>query len=163
MQLAQIAHIVGSIAPIDTNGTARLGAHVNMSKYNHVAFIVYCGAMNAACTITVLAGTDSLGTGGVAMAFNYRLSTGGVPLLAPLNIGPLTNSLAGGLALAGTEDNEIIVIEMDAAELVAPATNYYVGVNLSNAATATLMAVVSICLEPRWQADPDLMPDPTVA
>ena len=163
MQLVQIAHIVGCVAPVDLNGAARLGAHINMSKYNHVSFIIYFGAMAAAQTVTVLAGTDSLGTGGVAMAFNYRISTGGVPLLAPLNIGPLTVIVgAGGVALAGTEDNEIMVIEMDAAELVAPATNYYVGVNLSNSASVTIATVVAVCLEPRYQADPDLMPDPTV-
>jgi len=134
-----------------------------MSKYNHVSFIVYFGAMAAAQTVTVLAATDSLGTGGVAMGFSYRISTGGVPLLAPLNIGALTTVAGTGAVLAGTEDNEIMVIEMDAAELIAPATNYYVGVNLSNSASVTLASVVAVCLEPRWQADPDLMPDPTVA
>lgn len=163
MQLAQIAHIVGCVAPVDLAGAVRLGAHINMSKYNHVTFIIYYGAVAAVNTVTVLAGTNSLGAGGVAMGFYYRISTGGVPLLTPLNIADMTYAAAGGIANAGTVDDEIMVIELDAAELVAPATNYYVGVNLSNSATVTIATVIAVCLEPRWAADPDLMPDPTVA
>lgn len=163
MQLAQICKIVGCVAPIDTGGVARLGCHVNMSKYNHVAFIIYTGAIGNACTVTVLAGTDALGTGGVAMGFRYRISTGGAALIAELSIAALTTVGAGGYALAAaTDDNEIMVIEMDASELVAPTTNYYVGVNLSNAAAA-LESVVALCMEPRYMAAPDLMPSAVVA
>jgi len=97
------------------------------------------------------------------MGYNYRISTGGTPLLAPLNIAAMTAVGAGGYTIANaTDDNEIMVIEVDASELIAPTTNYYVGVNLSNAAAA-LESVVAICMEPRYAADPNFMPDPTVA
>lgn len=162
MQLSQMGYIVGCVAPVDVGGAAKLGAHINMSKYNHVTFLIYFGAIGNPCTVTVLAGTNSLGAGGVAMAYNYSISTGGVPLLTPFSIAPLTNVNSGGVAHAATVDNEIVVIELDAVELIAPMTNYYVGVNLSNAAAA-LATVIAICSEPRWAADPDIAPDPTVA
>jgi len=162
MQLCQIAKIVGCIAPIDVGGVARLGCHVNMSKYDHVAFIVYTGAIGNACTVTVLAGTDALGTGGVAMGYNYYLSTGGAPLVSEIASALVTVG-AGGYALAAaTDDNEIMVIEVNASELVTPATNYYVGVNLSNAA-ASLNSVVAICMWPTYEAAPALMPSAIVA
>ena len=163
MQLAQIVKIVGCIAPVDTGGAAKLGCHVNMSKYNHVAFLIYTGVIGNDCVVTVLAGTDALGTGGVAMGFNYRISTGGVPLIAELAIAALTTVAAGGYTIANaTDDNEIMVIEMDASELVAPTTNYYVGVNLS-AAAASLECVIALCMEPRYMAAPNLMPSAVVA
>ena len=159
--LTQTAKIVGCVAPIDIGGVARLGCHVNFSKYNRVAWIIYNGAMGNAMTLTMLAGTDALGTGGVAMGFTYRISTGGVPLIAELSTALVTVG-AGGLALAGTEDNEIIVVEMLASELVAPTTNYYVGPNCSGAAAA-LVSAVAICMEPRYEADAQVMPSAVVA
>jgi len=162
MQLCQIAKIVTSVAAIDVGGVARLGCHVNMSKYDHVAFIISIGAIGNACTVTVLAGTDALGTGGVAMGYSYYLSTGGAPLVGEV-ASVLTTVGAGGYALAAaTDDNETMVIEVNASEMVLPLTNYYVGVNLSNAA-ACLASVIAVCMWPRYMASAALMPSAIVA
>ncbi len=160
--LTQTAKIVGSLAPIDTGGVARLGCHVNFSKYNRVAFIIYVGAIGNNCVLTMLAGTDALGTGGVAMGFTYRLSTGGAALIVELSTALVTVGVGGYTWLAATDDNEIMVVEMTAAELVAPTTNYYVGPNMANAA-ACLVSAVAICMEPRYQADAQIMPSAVVA
>jgi hypothetical protein len=162
MQLSQIAKIIGSIQPIDTGGVARLGAHVNMSKYEHVAFIVSVGAIGNNATVTVLAGTDSVGTAGVAQAYRYYLSTGGAPLVTEVSSSLVGVSAAGYTLNAATDDNELMVIEVDAAELALPASKYYVGVNVANAA-ACLVSVVAICLWPRYAADPSAMPSAIVA
>ena len=162
MQLAQIAKIVGSVQPIDTGGVARLGAHVNMSKYDHVTFIVSVGAIGNNATVTVLAGTDSVGTAGVAMGYAYYLSTGGAPLVTEVSSNMTIVGAAGYTLSAATDDNELMVIEVNAADLVLPATKYYVGVNIANAA-ACLVSVVAICLWPRYAADPNLMPSAIVA
>ena len=162
MQLSQIAKIVQCVAPIDSAAGARLGAHINMSKYDHVAFV--CGFGNVAnnVVVTVLAAPISTGVGGVAMAFNYRISTTGAPLISVLE-GVLTNSLAGGLTVAAaTDDDKVVVIEVDASELVAPLTNIYVGVNFAAAAVA-LVSCHAICMWPRYMANAPVMPDPTVA
>jgi len=163
MQLSQIAKIVSCVAPIDTAGVARRGAHVNMSKYDHVAFLITVGVTNAAaCTITVLAATTSLAAG-VAMGFNYRVATTGAPLVSVLE-GVLTTVGAGGLAITqNVDDNKVYVIEVDASELVAPLTNYYVGVNFSNCATVCLVSCVALCMQPRYMANAPIMPDPIVA
>lgn len=160
--LTQTAKIVGCVAPIDTGGVARLGCHVNMSKYNRVAWIIYIGAIGNACTLTMLAGTNALGAGGVAMGFTYRLSTAGAPLIAELSTALVTVGAGGYAFAAATDDNEIMVVEMTASELVAPTTNYYVGPNLSNAA-ACLVSAVAICMEPRYEADAQVMPSAVVA
>ena len=162
MRLAQIAKIVTCVAAIDTAAGARLGAHINMSKYDHVAFVISIGAIGNACTVTVLAGTDSLGTGGVAMGFSYYLSTGGAPLVGEVASALVTVGAGGYAFAAATDDNETMVIEMDAAELVAPATNYYVGCNFS-AAAACLVSCIGIAMWPRYAADPVLMPSAIVA
>lgn len=163
MQLSQVTKIVSCVAPIDTAGVARRGAHINMAKYNHVAFVITIGVANAAvCTLTVLSATTSLAAG-VAMAFNYRIATAGAPLVSVLD-GALTAAGAGGLALTNAvDDNKVLVVEVDASELPAPTTRQYVGCNFSNAATVFLISCVALCCEPRYMADTDVMPDPTVA
>jgi len=162
MRLCQTAKIVTCVAAIDTGGVARLGCHVNMSKYEHVAFVISVGAIGNACTVTVLAGTNALGAGGVAMGFSYYLSTGGAPLVGEIASALVTVGAGGYAIAAATDDNETMVIEVDAAELVAPATNYYVGCNFSNAAAA-LISCIGICMWTRYAADPVLMPSAIVA
>jgi len=162
MELVQIAKIVSCIAAVDVGGVAKLGAHINMAKYDHVAFIISIGAIGNNAAITVLAGSDSLGTGGVAMAYNYYLSTGGAALKAVLASAKVAVASTGYTALAASDDNEIMVIEINADELVSPTTLPYVGVNIANAA-ACLVSVVAVCMSPRYAANPASMPDPTVA
>ena len=162
MKLCQVAKIVTCVAAIDTGGVARLGCHVNMSKYEHVAFIISTGAIGNNNAITVLAGTNALGAGGVAMGYSYYLSTGGAPLVGEIASALVAVGVGGYTLLAATDDNETMVIEIDAAELVAPATNYYVGVNVANAA-AHLVSVIAVCMWPRYAADPILMPSAIVA
>lgn len=162
MRLAQVAKIVSCVAAIDVGGVARLGAHVNFSKYEHVTWIISVGAIGNNCTLTMLAGTDALGTGGVAMGFSYYLSTGGVPLVAEVASALVTVGAGGYTFLAATDDNECLVVEMDASEVVAPLTNIYVGPNFSGAAAA-LVSAVAVCYWPRYAADPALMPSAIVA
>jgi len=161
MQLAQVAKIVGCVAPIDNGGVARLGCHVNFSKFEHVTWIIYTGVTGNTSVLTMLAGTDALGTGGVAMGFSYYLSTGGAPLVAEVASALVTVG-AGGYTIAATDDDEVLVVEMDASELVAPLTNYYVGPNLG-AAAAALQSAVAICFWPRYACNPANMPSAIVA
>lgn len=162
MRLAQVAKIVSCVAAIDVGGVARLGCHVNFSKFEHVTWIISVGAIGNNCTLTMLAGTDALGTGGVAMGYSYYLSMGGTPLVAEVASALVTVGVGGYAILAATDDNECMVVEMDASELVAPTTNYYVGPNFSNAAAA-LISCVAVCYWPRYAADPALMPSAIVA
>ena len=162
MRLAQVAKIVSCVAAIDTAGVARLGAHVNFSKFEHVTWIISIGAIGNACTLTMLAGTDALGTGGVAMGYSYYLSTGGAPLVAEVASALVTVGAGGYAFAAATDDNEVMVVEMDASELVAPNTNIYVGPNFSNAA-ACLVSCVAICYWPRYATDPVNTPSAIVA
>jgi len=163
VQLAMLSKIVGCVQPIDTAGVARLGCHVNFSKFEHVTWIVSIGVLDNPCTITMLAGTNALGAGGVAMGFSYYLSTGGAPLVTEVASALVTVGVGGYAFAAATDDNEVMVIEMDAAELVAPTTNYYVGPNFSNAATVALVSAVAICYWPRYAASPALTPSAIVA
>ena len=163
MQLTQIAKVVQCVAPIDTGGVARLGAHINMAKYDHVAFVCGIGNLTADVTITVLTGTNSLGAGGVAMGFSYRRGTTLGALQTVVDTSPMVTVGAGGLTIANaTEDNDCIVIEIDASELPAPTTRQYVGVNFSASALA-LVSCTAICCQPRYMADTDVMPNPCVA
>jgi len=162
VQLAMQSKVVGCIAPIDTGGVARLGCHVNFSKFEHVTWFIYIGAIGNDCTITMLAGTDALGVGGVAMGFSYYLSTGGAPLVCEVASVLTTVGVGGYLFANATDDNELMVVEMDAAELVAPLTNYYVGPNLS-AAAACFVSAVAICYWPRYASSPALTPSAIVA
>ena len=162
MSLAQAAKIVSCVAAIDTGGVARLGAHVNFSKFEHVTWLISIGAIGNNCVLTMLAGTNSLGAGGVAMGYSYYLSTGGAPLVAEVASALVTVGVGGYTFLAASDDNECMVVEMDASEIVLPNTNYYVGPNFANAAAA-LVSCIAVCYWPRYAADPAIMPSAIVA
>ena len=162
MQLAQIAKIVTCCAAIDVGGTGPfVCAHINMAKYNHVTFLISVGAIGNNCAITITTATTSLGAGPTAIGYKYYLSTGGAALLGVVASALVTVGAGGYTLLAASDDNETMVIEIDAAELTVRASQY-VGVNIANAA-GCLISVLAVCLEPRWEADPNIMPDPTVA
>jgi len=161
MQLTQIAKVVQCIAPIDGNGGIVQAARVNMAKYEHVTFICGIGNLAADIILTMYSAATSLAAGTV-MNFNYRRSTTPGALVSVVDTTPMVNTAALTISNA-TEDNDCIVIEVDAADLPAPLTRQYVGVDFSNAGAASLISVVAICMWPRYAAEPNLMPDPTAA
>lgn len=163
MQLTQIAKIVQCVAPIDGNGAARDGARVNMAKYDHVAFIVGLGNVAADIIITMFSAATSAAAGTV-MGFSYRRGTNLAALETVVDTSPLVTVGVGGLTIANaTEDNDCIVIEVNAADLPAPTTRQYVGITFSNPGAACLISCHAVCCWPRYMADADVMPDPTVA
>lgn len=163
MQLSQVAKIVSCVAPIDTAGTARRGARINMSKYNHVTFICTVGVTNAAVqTITVESAATSVAAG-TAMDFNYREATTGGPLISVLEgVLESTTAAVGIIVTQNADDDKVYCIEVDAAELPVRARQY-VGITFSDTATVCMVSCVAVCCEPRYYAAPPLMPDPTVA
>ncbi len=160
MQLAQIAKIVQCIAPVDGNGGIVQAARVNMAKYEHVAFIVGIGNLAADIILTMYSAATSLAAGTV-MNFNYRRSTTPGALVSVVDTTPMVNTAALTIANA-TEDNDCIVIEVNAADLPAVARQY-VGIDFSNAAAASLISCIAVCMWPRYAAEPNLMPDPIAA
>ena len=131
-----------------------------MAKYECIAFIISFGVMTGTVTPTVVTSTGTL-VAGTAQAYNYRVATTGVPLLSVLE-GVFTNVGLAGVTIAATDDDKVMVIEVNASEVVV-ANGQYVGVTLTGGATPTLVSVVGVCFWPRYAANAPTMPDPTVA
>ena len=160
MQLAQIAKIVSCRSPLDMNGVAQQGARLNMANYECIAFIISFGVMTGAVTPTVASSNGTL-VAGTDQGYYYRIATTGARLVSVLE-GAFTYVAAAGVAIPATDDDKVMVIEVKASELTVLARQY-VGVTLTGGATPTIVSVVGVCFWPRYAAEANLMPDPTVA
>jgi len=151
MQLSQMAKIVGCGAPIDTNGAGLSGDIVGLKEYDHVTFLVYVGNVAGDITLTVEE-CDTIAPGAnTAIAFNYRKASAGAAGSSELD-GALTAAGTGGITIANaTDDNKLIAIEIDAAELT---DGYpYVRVLCSDPSAAGLVAIIAILSQARYLKD----------
>ena len=121
----------------------------NLGLYDHCCFVVSQGVGAAgSATILVQQCTTAAGGGPTAIAAKYRLCT------TQDTWGALTTLPVGGVVFGGAS-NQMLVIEIDAADLIATApTKPYVRLcaTVSNA-TAVLAAAIVILSRPSYQQD----------
>ena len=169
-RLCQIAKVVQCVAPIDATAGAQQAANINMAKYDHVSFIIGMGNFTNDTIITMNYATGTL-IAGVAMGFSYYVSSAHAALVTVVDSAALTTVGVGGYTPANaTDDNMCIVVEVSAQELrtvvdaaAAAATNTYVGMRFSAPGGTCLIYCVAVCQWNRYEADPNLMPNPIAA
>lgn len=150
-QLSQVAKIVGCYAPKDINGGAITGDVVGTKEYDHVTFLVYVGNLAGDTTLTVEECTSAAGAGNTAIAFNYRKASAGAAGSSELD-GALTAATSAGITIANaSDDNKIIAVELDAAELSSGSP--YVRACLSDPGAAGLVTIVAILTGARYLKD----------
>ena len=151
MQLSQVAKIVGCGAPIDTNGAGLSGDIVGLKGYDHVTLIVYVGNVAGDITLTVEECDNVTPSNNTAIAFNYRKASAGAAGSSELD-GALTAATTSGITIAAaSDDNKIIVVEIDAAEL---SSGYpYVRAVLSDPSAAGLATIIAILSQARYLKD----------
>jgi len=138
--LAEQAHIVNCLAPVDITGGQAAQA-VNLANYQHVTFIVQIGVSAAAFTkIFVEQCTDHTGAGNTAIPYSiYKQETAGASNDV---LGARTAVTSAGYT-PSANDGIFYVIEVDAAELDA-GTGSYIRVNLTNTSNSVIASVVAI-------------------
>jgi len=152
-RIVETIKVIGALAPIDKAGNAIASKPIDLALYNRVCFLLYFGAMDSTGTITVEKGTAN--TLGTAIAFNYWKATTGAAAFSVLDAA-VAAATSSGVAVAATDDNKIIAIEVAASEL---GTSNWVGVKVGAAGSANLVGIIALCGDARFaQAIP---PDST--
>lgn len=133
---------------IDLNDGAVTGDYVSLKNYDHLTIVLDFGVIGAATTFTVNKATAVDGTGATAIGFHYwkNAATGTSDTLVEQ-----TKASASGVATS-TANNQMFVIEIDAAELGAYDC---VNVNLTDPGAETLASGLYILSGGRFkQATP---------
>ena len=169
LRLCQIAKVVQCVAPIDATAGAQQAANVNMAKYDHVSFIIGMGNFTNDTIITMNYATGTL-VAGTVMGFSYYESTTHAALVSVVDTALTTVGVGGYTPGNAADDNICIVVEVDAQEVRtvvdaagAALTNTYVGMRFSAPGGTCLINCIAVCRVARYQADPNVMPNPVAA
>ena len=141
--IAEEAHVVNIIPPVDINGGAVESDYFNLKQYAHASIVLTLGVTGAASTVTLFESDDNGGTDETAIGFDYYAETTD----AGDTLGARTTVESTGFATA-TSDNITYVIEVDAAELT---DGYpYLVLKLSDPEVATLASAVAVLSGARY-------------
>ena len=144
--LAEQAHFVNVIAPVDVTG-GKNGQAFSLANYQHVTIIVQIGVSAAAFTkIIVNQCTDASASNPVAIPFAiYKQETAGA-----VNdvLGARTAVTSAGYT-PSANDGIFYVIEIDAAELDA-GTGNYLQLQLTNGANSVIGSALAILSGARY-------------
>ncbi len=142
LNLAQDIHIVPLLAPAQYTTTQTTG-HINMKLYEKVEFIVTLGAIAGdAFVITLTQSAVTAGSSSTAIAAYYRLTAAaGTDTMGATTA--LTTS--GFTTINGTHENMVVIIDADSS-LMSTASTPYLGLTITDNATADVfMSVVALC------------------
>ena len=156
--------IVNAITAVDGNDTAINSDIVSLKNYNHVAFILTFGVVNASSSAVTSTGSEqnliafkgeNVTTATTAFIAKYRaeVTAAGDTLEALTELPVLGVSMGTGntLDFAG-QTGAIVVVEIDAADLAPTVANPYdtckIGFRFS--AHSVLLSAVAVLSQPRW-------------
>lgn len=142
--VAEEAHVVNALPPVDVNGAVWDTDYFSLEKYQHATIILTLGVTGAATTVTVLEASDSSGTGATAIAFDLASET----TAAGDTLGALTATASTGFATS-TNDNITYVIEIDAQQLTDGKP--WLKVHGTDPSAATLVSCVAVLSGARYQ------------
>lgn len=145
MNLIGQQHVVPMIHPADITTNATNTDVISMKKYTHALILIQTGTNTKGCTLTVEKCDDVTPSNHPAIAFNYR------KMGTSDTWGALTACASTGLTIADGDDNAVIAIEIDAAEL--DASYPYVRACLSAPASGNNYYSALAILTPRYAQD----------
>lgn len=146
--LAQDAHVVNILAPVDVTG-GKSSQAFSMKNFGHASIVLQIGVSAAATGLVTLdASSDNAGTGAVAIPFDvFKQETAGA-----LNdvLGTRTPVPSTGFTPAAT-DGIFYVIEIDTDTL--PAGKPYLNLAIANGSNSVIASAVAILSGSRYAGD----------
>lgn len=111
------------LGPIDIVATATASNYVDLVESQWITFLVSFGVITTG-TLTVTAEASTAGSSNAteaAVPFSYRLSGA----VATDSMGAITSATSAGVSITASDDNKILVIDIDPAALPAnPGADY---------------------------------------
>ena len=138
--------IVPLMSPVDLGSTDTGSAFVNVRNANWVTFEIPFGTITGDTVVVTVEESTAASSGSeVAIPFVYRLSSP----LGTDSWGAVTTCDSGGVTVAASDDDSILLIDVDPATLDAGYNYLRVWLNLGGSASAVEVAVIAH-LEPRY-------------
>lgn len=155
VKFAQGMQILPILAPADIVATATKTNIVDLKYANWATLVLNFGAITCdPPTITVKVSTGNSTTSAVAIAFQYRLSDN---TASTSGWGAVTSATTTGVALTGggTDNNKVLLIDVDPAAVAAEGTDYrYIHALVTPDANATATVVGALAfLEAKYPAN----------
>lgn len=142
----ELVHVVPLVAPVDTTTTTVNTDVIGAKEYEEIQFIIICGAITGdTAVVTVEECDDTTPTNSTAIAFSARESSA----VGTDAMGDRTATAAAGYTLAATDDNKILLVDVDPATLTDGYPYLRCVIDPGASMSAFLIAVIAIC-KPRY-------------
>lgn len=136
--IAEEAHVVNALSPVDVGGGAKTADYWKMAKNAHATIIVTMGVVGNDTLIKVFESEDDSGTNEAAIAFDrYEEKTA-----AGDTLGAKTATGVGGFQ-TGTNNGTTFVIEIDASQLTDGKSWLTVKTDAAAAALISVLVILS--------------------
>lgn len=145
MFLGQEVHIVPAIAPIDTTTTTVNTDVIGVKEYEAIEFVISFGAITGDTVVVTLKESTSTTASGTAVAGKYRLSSA----VNTDTMGAVTALTAGTVTIAATDDNKVLLIDVEPAALTAGYPYVFVELNPGASMSSCVVSAVAL-LKPRY-------------
>jgi len=150
----QVLKMLPVLTPADITTTDTNTAIVDMANAHRCTFLVYTGSITSSSTtapiITLMAATSAATTSATAIAFNYRKSSA----VATDTWADIAAATATGMTVTLTDDNKIMLIDVDPSVVASKTDGRYVYLHIDTAATITALVIgASALIEPRYAAN----------
>jgi len=139
-------HIVPAIAPADITTTTTYTDIIGLKEYHHVEFVIVFGAITGdTIALTVEECDDISASNTTAIAFRYRKSSA----VGTDSMGALTAGASTGITIAATDDNKVVLVDVDSSELSSGYPYVRVKLDPGGSMSALLVGAIAI-LYPRY-------------
>lgn len=146
MRISETIQIAPIVIPIDLAAGANTGDWINVSNYQHfgILYLADVGTAGEDPVITVLQATDNAGTGSKALNFTRIATKQGATALSA--VGTFTNTTQSSAntysSATGGENEELYLIEFDAADLDVSGGFDHISVTIADPGTAGKLGTV---------------------
>jgi len=142
----ETVHVVPVLAPADITTSTTYTDVVGLKEYRRIQFHILFGAITGdTVALTVEECDDTTPTNSSAIAFKYRKSSA----VGTDSMGALTDATTSGITVAATDDNKVIIVEVDARDLSDGYPYVRVALDPGSSMSACVVGATAI-LEPRY-------------
>lgn len=141
MLLDERIHVIPALEPADITTTTTYTDIVGVKEYQAIEFVIVLGAITGDTIALTVEECDTIvPANSTAIAFSYRKSSAA----GTDSMGATTAATSSGITVAATDDNKIILIDVDPAALT---DGYpYIRVAMDPGASMSECVVGAVCL-----------------
>jgi hypothetical protein len=144
--LDELIHVVPLASPVDTAATTVNSDVIGVKEYHAIEFGVMFGTITGdTVVVTVEECDDTVPTNVTAIAFKYRLSSA----VGTDSMGAITDATATGVTIAATDDDKLLLIDVDPRALTNGRPYLRVVADPGASASAVEIAIFAL-LKPRY-------------